>query len=136
MKSATLSTLIEAPSVRIHEVLLAAPQLPEWNPAFRTVAGIESAGPGERYKLEIIRGLRGTLHYPRITAEAVMMEWEVPGMWELGTWSLESDGSSVRTRVTHTVQRSGPLAAILSGALDTLPSLRLERLAQHLAGVK
>lgn len=103
MKTATLSVRVEAPIERVHAVLLAAPRLPEWNPAFTTVTGAESATPGERYDLEAIRGLRGSLHYPRITAAEIIMTWHVAGMTETGTWELASEGPGRSTIVTHTV---------------------------------
>ncbi|SHN28793.1 hypothetical protein [Actinacidiphila paucisporea] len=60
------------------------------------------------------------------------MEWTVPGMHEQGEWTLRDKGSA--TEVLHSVQRTGPLAAVLRHTLDTLPTLRLDRLTDTAVG--
>lgn len=134
MSAATLSAIIDAPIERVREALLSATQLPEWNPAFVKVEGPPRAVAGAEYRLEVIRGLRGELSYTRIDGEAITISWRVTGLSETGEWQLTSLDTLRQTRVTHAVERDGPLALLLGHTLGTLPSLRLERLAQRVSG--
>ena len=133
MTIASLSAIIDSPAARVHDILLPAPELPDWNPAFVRVEGPARATTGVEYRLDAIRGLRGTLTYTRIDSDAITISWRVPGLSETGRWQLSPQPVRQRTRVTHTVERHGPLAALLGHALDTLPRLRLERLAERTA---
>ncbi|MCT2582234.1 SRPBCC family protein [Actinophytocola gossypii] len=127
------SRVIDAPATRIHDILVAAPELPDWNPAFVRVEGPARATTGIEYRLGVIRGLRGTLTYTRIDADVIAMSWAVPFLSETATWTLTPHATPHQTRVTHEVERLGALAAFLGHSLDTLPELRLERLAQRAA---
>lgn len=131
MSTATSSLVIDAARDRIHDALTAAPQLPEWNPAFLHVDGPARPTVGADYALRAIRGMRGTLTYAHISPHTITMMWTVPLLTEVGTWHLAADSSPTRTHVTHTVERRGPLAALLWHTLDGLPVLRLERLAHR-----
>ncbi|MEV1295897.1 SRPBCC family protein [Pseudonocardia sp. NPDC049635] len=133
MATATLSAIIEAPAERIRGVLLSAPLLPEWNPAFVRVEGPARAAAGTDYQLQVIRGLRGTLTYTHVDSEEITMSWRVSGLSETGQWQLSPHPTRHQTRVTHTVERHGALAVVLGHALGTLPRLRLERLAERAA---
>lgn len=129
---ATGTAVIDAPLTTVRDALLAAPELPEWNPAFRLVTGPSRATRDAAYELEAIRGMRGTLTYPEIQEHQIVLAWRVPMLSEQGVWELEEHGPG-RTVVTHTVQRHGPLAIMLGHTLATLPTLRLDRLAERTA---
>ncbi|GAB2471614.1 hypothetical protein GCM10027063_10210 [Promicromonospora xylanilytica] len=133
MSTATSSAVIDAPIAHVRTALLSATQLPEWNPAFVKVEGPPRAVAGTEYRLEVIRGLRGTLVYTHIDGGAITISWRVTGLSETGEWQL-TPLDTRQTRVTHAVERDGPLALLLGHTLATLPSLRLERLAQWTAG--
>ncbi|MFD1719024.1 SRPBCC family protein [Georgenia deserti] len=132
--TATAGTVIDAPIEHVREALLSATLLPEWNPAFVKVEGTPRAVAGAEYRLETIRGLRGALTYTYIDGEAITISWRVTGLSETGEWQLTRLDASRQTRVTHAVERDGPLALLLGHTLGTLPSLRLERLAQRVSG--
>ena len=127
---ATGTAVIDAPLTTIRDTLLAAPELPEWNPAFRCVTGPARATLDAAYELEAIRGMRGTLTYPEIQEHRIVLSWHVPMLSEHGAWELEERGPGC-TVVTHTVQRQGPLAIMLGPTLATLPTLRLDRLVER-----
>ncbi|GAA1998473.1 SRPBCC family protein [Microbacterium ulmi] len=131
MNTATGTSLIGAPIEAVRDILLSATSLPDWNPAFIRVAGDDPATPGAEYALEAIRGHRGTLTYTQIEDRTIAFSWRVPLLSETAAWHL-SEVSATRTAVTHTVERSGALAAVLAHTLETLPGLRLDRLAARL----
>ncbi|MEV7693570.1 SRPBCC family protein [Microbacterium sp. NPDC089189] len=126
---------IDAPLAVVREALLAAPRLPEWNPAFVRVAGAARATLGSVYEVEVIRGLRGTLTYTEVEEHRIAFSWRVPMLSEQGIWELRPRGRA-GTAVAHTVERQGALAAVLAHTLRTLPRLRLERLAEHTRGAR
>lgn len=117
--------LAAAPGV-VGGLLLRPLALPEWNPAFTAIGGSATATVGERHPLSATGGLRGEFRYTEISPTRIGMAWEVPGMRETCTWTLEAVPGG--TRVTHDVERHGPLAFALRGALARLPGLRLDRL--------
>ncbi|WP_327287870.1 SRPBCC family protein [Streptomyces sp. NBC_01198] len=132
MTSATGSRLITAPADRIHALLLQPRRLPDWNPAFLSLTGPEEALLDQDYQLRTLPDLRGTFRYTEISPHRIRMEWTVPGMHENCEWILHDKGAT--TEVVHSVQRTGPLAAVLRHTLDTLPTLRLDRLTDTAAG--
>jgi hypothetical protein len=133
MTIASLSAIIDSPAARVHDILLDAPELPDWNPAFVRVEGPARATTGVEYRLDVIRGLRGTLTYTHIDAEMIVMSWTVPLLRETGAWTLAPHATPHQTRVAHEVERRGALATFLGQSLDSLPGLRLERLAERAA---
>lgn len=132
MNAATGSALIHAPAPTVRAALLTATALPEWNPAFSRVDGPATAAVDEPYELETIMSLRGSLAYTRIDSSEITMVWRIPMLRESGTWLL-TERDATRTFVTHTVERHGPLAAVIAHTLATLPRLRLDRLQQRVA---
>ncbi|KQP01177.1 SRPBCC family protein [Leifsonia sp. Leaf264] len=128
MTAAIGERLLSAPLERVREVLLDPLALPHWNPAFVSVQGARAAIVGESYTLATIQGLRGTFGYTAIEPTSIGMTWSVPGMQETCSWTLQATDAG--TLVTHEVNRSGPLAVALRGALSGLPGLRLDRLDQ------
>ncbi|GAB3599146.1 SRPBCC family protein [Microbacterium tumbae] len=133
MNQATGTMILDAPIRPVRDTLLAATRLPEWNPAFVRVSGIDPAVRGAEYALEAIRGLRGKLTYTQTESYTIAFSWEVPLLSETGLWQL-AEPSPGRTLVTHTVERRGALAMALVHTLGTLPGLRLERLSERLSG--
>ena len=128
--TATLSRDITADIATVTVLLLSPRTIPDWNPAFKSITGPDSAIVGHAYDLVAIRGLTGRFYYDAVTESQIDMRWTVAGMLERCTWQLTPLAGS-RTQVSHTVSRSGPLATLLRHTLDDLPALRLERLAQR-----
>lgn len=130
MNQATETRTVNAPIAALRDILLAAPKLPEWNPAFVRLTGASYAAEGSAYELETIRGLRGILTYTHVQERIIEFSWNIPMLTETGIWNLIEDGRGC-TMVTHTVQRGGPLALVLAHTLQTLPRLRLDRLVER-----
>lgn len=125
------SARIEAPLDVVRGVLLEPLALPEWNEAFRTIAGPPAATIGVGYRISVRGGLSGSFAYTAIDARRVGMSWAVPGFRETGAWLLQPAGAD--TVVTHEFEHSGPLAALLRPAYSGVARLRLERLASRVA---
>lgn len=87
MTIASLSAIIDSPAARVHDILLAAPELPDWNPAFVRVDGPARATTGVEYRLDVTRGLRGTLTYTRSTATRSRSPGVCPGSPRPGSGS-------------------------------------------------
>lgn len=119
---------IPAPPQAIAVQLRRPLDLPGWNPLFASLTGRPDPTVGTRYELTLRLGLRGSFAYSALDDDRIGMTWEVPGLREDCTWGIVAapDGGSV---VTHVVERSGPLAAVLSGATHGIANLRLDRLA-------
>ena len=125
---------IAAPPQTIAVQLRRPLDLPGWNPLFASLTGGPDPTVGTRYELTLRLGLRGTFAYSALDDDRIGMTWEVPGMREDCTWTIAEapDGGS---SVTHVVERSGPLAAVLSGATRGIADLRLDRLATIVGAV-
>jgi hypothetical protein len=128
--TATLSAAVPGDVDTVRALLLDPHLLPDWNPAFLRIAGPDQASTHHTYSLSTIGGLKGSFAYTRIDHEVIGMTWSIPGMTEICTWTL-SAAQGDRCIVTHTVERSGPLARVLRGSLQGLPKLRLDRLTQQ-----
>jgi hypothetical protein len=126
------SRTIAAPADLLRGILLRPLALPAWNPAFLAIGGGGDAAVGHPHSLTVTGGLRGELRYLAIEAERVQMEWNVPGMLERCSWVLEPEHGG--TRVSHEVQRTGPLAIMIRNQTVTLPRLRLDRLSEVATG--
>lgn len=126
--------LIPVPPQAIAAQLRRPLDLPGWNPLFASLTGVPDATVGTRYELTLRLGLHGTFAYSALDDDRIGMTWEVPGMREDCTWTIMAapDGGSI---VTHVVERSGPLAAVLSGATRGIADLRLDRLATVVGAV-
>lgn len=125
---------IPAPPQAIAAQLRRPLDLPGWNPLFASLTGGPDPTVGARYELSLRLGLRGSFAYSALDDDRIGMTWEVPGMREHCTWAIAAapDGGSI---VTHVVERSGPLAAVLSGATRGIADLRLDRLATVVGAV-
>lgn len=121
------SRTIAAPAELVRGILLRPRALPEWNPAFLAIGGSADAAIGHAHSLTVTGGLCGEFRYTAIEPERVEMEWNVPGMLERCSWVLEPERGG--TRVSHEVQRTGPLAILFRSQTQTLPRLRLNRLS-------
>lgn len=82
-----VKTVTSSPD-QVRAVLLDAPALPEWNPAFLSVRGPYPATTQHRYTLTVRPGLRGTWQYTSIQDERVEAGWHVPGFTETASWAL------------------------------------------------
>jgi hypothetical protein len=118
---------IPAPAAAVRRILLTPLDLPDWNPAFLTISGEAVPSAGRRYAIRVRPRFNGTLLYAAITDDRIDMDWQVPGLHETGSWSLEDHGGS--TVVRHTFTHSGPLARALRHAIQGVAALRLNRLA-------
>ena len=125
------SLLFDATPHQVRDVLLDALSLPEWNPAFLSMAGPSRVTLDAEYQLVVRPGLTGRLVYRAVDPCRVQMAWHVPGFAEVGTWHLAA--SRERTLVRHDFTHAGPLAAALGRAYRGVAELRLERLEQRLA---
>jgi uncharacterized protein YndB with AHSA1/START domain len=132
MTSQRATRLINAPLSQVRDALLDPRALPEWNPAFRTVAGPVGAATGVSYPITVRGGLTGAWQYATIEDQRIDTTWRVPGFHENGTWRFERHGPD--TLVTHEFRHEGPLARLLSNAYRGVAELRLDRLAQRAAG--
>jgi hypothetical protein len=117
--------LIRAPAAAVSDVLLDAPGLPAWNPAFLSVSAA-SAGAGAEHAIRVRGGLSGTFRYTRVDAQRVESAWQVPGLSETNYWALRSEGPT--TWVEHGLRHRGVLAAMLRGAFAGVADLRVSRL--------
>ncbi|RZS64361.1 hypothetical protein EV187_2746 [Agromyces ramosus] len=126
------SRTIAAPAEPIRGILLRPLALPEWNPAFLAIGGSADAAIGHIHSLTVTGGLRGEFRYTAIEPTHVDMEWNVPGMLEHCSWVLEPERRG--TRVSHEVQRTGPLAIVFRSQTEALPRLRLDRLSDVATG--
>src|SRR5689334_8960332 len=99
---------IPAGPTAIRHLLLDALALPEWNEAFLDIEGPSAATEGSRYALRVRPGLSGELLYTAVEPDRIEITWQVPGFREVGTWAIGPD-----SRVTHTFEQTGPLAAVL-----------------------
>jgi hypothetical protein len=123
--------LIHATAQQTRATLLAPMSLPDWNPAFRSIAGPDAAVIGERYPITVRPGLAGYFEYTSIEPDRIETHWEVPGLSETGYWHLRQGGPG--TDVSHGFRHAGPLAALLSPAYRGVARLRLDRLARRLS---
>ena len=126
------SRTIAAPAELVRSILLRPLALPEWNPAFLAIGGSDDATIGHAHPLTVTGGLRGEFRYIAIEPDRVDMEWNVPGMLERCSWMLQPERGG--TRVSHEVQRTGPLAIVFRSQTETLPGLRLDRLSDVATG--
>lgn len=123
--------LVNAAATRIRRALLDPQALPDWNPAFRSIAGPADAAVGVRYPIGVTGGLSGTWEYTYIDDTRIDTAWQVPGFRETGTWRLVPHGDG--TMVTHEFSHEGPLARMLAHAYRGVAQLRLDRLAARAA---
>jgi uncharacterized protein YndB with AHSA1/START domain len=119
--------VVRVDAARVRELLSRPLELPDWNPAFTRLTGPSAAVQDHAYELVARGGLRGTFAYTAILEHRVDMRWEVPGMRETATWTLEPVLGG--TRVTHEFTQAGPLAVALRRAMRGVATLRLDRLA-------
>ncbi|MEV6411853.1 hypothetical protein [Kribbella sp. NPDC051718] len=118
MEQATLH-IIGTPA----EVLLDPLALPSWNEAFLSIDGPETPVAGQRYQLRVRPGLAGWLEYTAISPTRIDITWQVPGFHESGVWQID------QSRVTHSFEHTGPLAAVLRRAYRGIAAVRLQRLS-------
>ncbi|GAA0934442.1 hypothetical protein GCM10009554_20410 [Kribbella koreensis] len=118
MEQATLH--IEGPAA---DVLLDANALPSWNEAFLSIDGPATPAVGQRYQLRVRPGLTGWLEYTAISPTRIDITWQVPGFREVGVWEID------QSRVTHSFEHTGPLAAVLRPAYRGIAAVRLQRLS-------
>jgi hypothetical protein len=123
---------VQAPLPVVRRILLESSALADWNPAFLSVQAPRTAAEGQRYPIRTRGSLKGFLEYRRITDTLIVGHWEVPGLIEDHTWELSADGD--RTRVRHTFEHRGALAALLRRAFADVAELRLGRLAERAQG--
>lgn len=117
-----------APHV-VRSILLQPRKIPAWNPAFLSLTGPESAATGVEYPITVRGGLRGTFQYSGITERRIGWTWRVPGLHEVGEWSLTpQDGGAL---VHHKLAHQGPLALMLRSAFEGVVYLRLGRLTER-----
>ncbi|HEY9408221.1 MAG TPA: SRPBCC family protein [Jiangellaceae bacterium] len=122
---------LDAPLEAVRAVLLDPLALPEWNEAFRSIAGPAVASAGAPYRISVRGGLSGRFTYPTIEPDRLVADWQVPGFHEVGTWRFERDGG--QTVVGHEFTHAGPLAALLRSAYAGIAAVRLERLRERVA---
>jgi uncharacterized protein YndB with AHSA1/START domain len=121
---------LAAPPQDVRDVLLDPLALPQWNEAFRSIAGPPQPTVGTRYQLTVRPGLPGHWEYTAIEPDRVEASWHMPGFHEHGTWTLRAQRTG--TLVTHAFDHTGPLAAVLSNAYRGVAQLRLHRLDRRL----
>ncbi|HEX8095208.1 SRPBCC family protein [Jatrophihabitans sp.] len=121
----TATVRIQAPAAAVLDVLLDAERLPDWNPAFLTVAPASPGTPGS-HPIRVRGGLAGTYRYTEAGPLRVEATWEVPGLSETNYWSLRAEGGE--TVVEHGFRHRGMLAAVLRGAFATVARQRVDRL--------
>ncbi len=127
------SAEVTLPSVRPEEVihvLSRAQSWPDWNPALTSIEVLDPrvlATTGSRYPI-VVRGVfRGSLTYLESTPSKLVIDLDIPGLHERGTWSV--DANEVGVNVVHTVQQRGPLTkAIGRHEAQRVPWKRLWRL--------
>lgn len=122
---------LDAPIEVVRAVLLDPLALPEWNEAFRSVAGPAVASVDTPYRISVRGGISGRFTYRTIAPDRLVTEWQVPGFHEVGTWRFERDGE--QTVVGHEFTHAGPLAALLRSAYAGIAAVRLERLRERVA---
>lgn len=105
--------------------------MPEWNEAFRSIAGPAVAAVDTPYRITVRGGLSGRFTYTTIAPDRLVTEWQVPGFREVGTWRFEHDGT--QTVVVHEFTHAGPLATLLRSAYAGIAAVRLERLRERVA---
>ena len=120
---------LDAPLEAVTAVLLDPLALPEWNEAFRSIAGPAVASVDTPYRISVRGGLTGRFSYTTIAPDHLVTEWRVPGFHEVGTWRFERDGK--QTVVVHEFTHAGPLAAMLRSAYAGIAAVRLERLCER-----
>jgi hypothetical protein len=120
---------ITASAEAIRRVLLTPSEFADWNPAFTSITGPDTAEVGTPYPIRVRPGFNGTLTYSGITPDRIDIDWQIPGLHEKGTWTLTSDGAA--TVVRHGFSQSGPLAVALRNAFRGVADLRLQRLADR-----
>lgn len=121
--------LVRAEPAAVRAVLLRPLEIPDWNPAFLTLAGPDAAAVGTGYPITVRGGLRGTFAYTGIGASTIGWSWHVPGLDETGHWRLTPrDGG---TLVEHEFTHRGPLARVLRAAFEGVAELRLGRLSDR-----
>lgn len=117
------------PPGAVQRVLQDPLRMAEWNPAFLAISGPSQALVGNEYALRVRPGLPGRFRYTLITDSVIGTAWEVPGLFEEGTWRIASHGEGLR--VTHSFTHSGPLAQALRHAFVGVATLRLQRLSDR-----
>lgn len=124
--SAAVSMHHEASSIL--DVLLDASRVADWNPALSSVEAPHGPAPLGRGLPTRIRGVvRGTLTFLEAPSLEVRHRLDVPGGVEHGSWLLEPLASGA-TRVTHTMDHTGPVLRLMRRAFEPVPLWRLERL--------
>lgn len=129
MASYQAELAIPVPPLIVRAILLEPAALPQWNPGFRSVGGLERARLGFRYPIAVRGGLTGFLEYAAIGDRRVEIGWHVAGLTETGSWALAQEGN--QTRVRHRVERSGPLTVLMRTGTADLAGQRLRRLREH-----
>jgi hypothetical protein len=106
MEQATLNIPAAADTVRA--VLLDPLALPLWNEAFLAIDGPRVPAVSQQYVLRVRPRMNGSLEYAAIEPDRIEISWHVPGLREVGTWTMTANGD-----VTHAFEHTGPLAAVL-----------------------
>lgn len=127
----TGSRIIKATGTAIGNILTDIRRLPEWNPAVFSVATDDSIAVTQKaYSIRAKLPGSPTITYEEVSRGQII--WRLDGFQahETGTWKLVPVTENV-TEVTHTITHRGALFQLLTGAFQSVPGLRLDRLQRR-----
>lgn len=122
------SRKITATLSALKDVLTDIRRLPEWNPAVFAVATQDTTAiAGKAYSIRAKLPGSPTITYEDISPGQIV--WSLDGFQahETGTWTLVPVSGQI-TEVTHTITHTGAIFRVLTGAFQSVPALRLDRL--------
>nr|WP_277870932.1 SRPBCC family protein [Cryobacterium sp. Hh11] len=122
------SRMITATPSALEDVLTDIRRLPEWNPAVFSVATQDSTAiAGKAYSVRAKLPGSPTITYEDISPGRII--WRLDGFQahETGKWTLVPVSGQI-TEVTHTITHTGAIFRALTGAFQSVPGLRIDRL--------
>lgn len=127
MSTYTATRALRARRETIHAILINVAELAEWNPAIYSIDTRHyRAKLGLPYPAATRLPGHAALTYTLIEPSRIGWRLESPGATEDGLWELSQMGDG--TRVTHTMNHSGAVFAMLRHAMTPVPNYRLDRL--------